>query len=547
MELSVLVGGKAGQGVAKLSYVIGKVFTNLGFYVFNYRDYGSLIRGGHNFNIVKVSSKPVYSFDKCYDFIIALDEETLTLHLKDLKESGLLLTTKQIHEKYPKSIGVDASKIIQENKLPNYVFNTIFLGAFFKAVGIAWEIIEKTVSRELKGKENLVAARRGYESVDVIREIEETNKGKRYFINGSEAIAIGALAAGIDLYIGYPMTPATPVLHILAKLQEKFGIKVIQLENEIAVVNAALGASYAGAKVMVGTSGGGFALMNEALSLQGMSEVPLVVYLAQRAGPSTGVPTYTEQGDLKFALNAGHGEFPRVLIAPGDPKEAFYKTIEAFYWAYKYRTLSILLSDKHLAESHFTFSNFEEPKLRVERFLLTGDEVGPHYKNYRITENGVSPRSVPGEKTVVRATSYEHDENGITTEDADMIRRMKEKRLRKWKTIEKDSEKFERAVVYGNGKKLLISWGSTKGAIIDALSRLPGWKFLQIVYFSPFPKEEVRREMEEAEEIVAIENNSTGQMVSIIKENTGLDVNRTILKYDGRPFTPLEIVKGVLR
>jgi len=546
MEFSVLVGGKAGQGVAKISYVVGKIFTNLGFYAFNYRDYGSFVKGGHNFNVIKIASKPVYSFDKSYDFIIAFDEETLSIHLKNLKEDGVLLTTKQIHEKYPKSIGIDTNKIIQENKLPNYVFNTIFLGAFFKICGISWDTVEKAVSKELRGKENLVAARKGYESVDVIRRIEEIKEGKRYFINGSEAVAMGALAAGIDLYIAYPMTPATPVLHILAKLQEKFGIKVVQLENEIAVVNAALGASYAGAKVMVGTSGGGFALMNEALSLQGMSEVPLVVYLAQRAGPSTGVPTYTEQGDLKFALNAGHGEFPRILIAPGDSKEAFYKTIEAFYWAYKYRTLSILLSDKHLAESHFTFSNFEKPKLKVERFLLTGDDVKADYKNYKITESGISLRSVPGEKVIVRATSYEHDENGITTEDPEMIRRMKEKRLRKWKTIEKDSEKFERVVVYGNGKKLLISWGSTKGAIIDALPKLQGWKFLQIIYFSPFPKEEVRREMEEAEEIVAIENNSTGQMVSIIKENTGLDVNRTILKYDGRPFTPLEIVKEVI-
>ncbi|MCD6371279.1 MAG: 2-oxoacid:acceptor oxidoreductase subunit alpha [Candidatus Aenigmarchaeota archaeon] len=543
MEISVLIGGKAGQGIAKATFIIGKIFTNLGFFVFNYRNYSSLIKGGHNYNSIRISDTPVFSHEEIYDIIIALDENTIKKHLKKLKPDGIVITTKEISEKYGNFIGVDARKIIEKEGLPEISLNTILIGAFFSLFGVSWEEVEKVIKNELKKDVAVLAAKKGYDSIQKIREIGKIKKEKRIFISGSEAIALGAVYSGLDIYIAYPMTPSTPVLHFLAKNQKRFRIKTFQLENEIAVVNAALGASYAGAKVMVGTSGGGFALMTEALSLQGITEIPLVVYLAQRTAPSTGVPTYTEQGDLKFALNAGHGEFPRVVIAPGDAKEAFYRTIEAFYLAYKYRVLSIILGDKHLAESNYTFDFFENPKVEAERFILVGKEIPEDFKSYLITESGVSPRTVPGEKAVIRANSYEHDENGITTEDAEIIARMKEKRLRKVEVLKREVDMFEPAIVYGSGENLIISWGSTKGAIIDSLKFLKNYRFLQIIYAEPFPTEIVKKEIENSGRIVIVENNATGLMAKVLRENTGIEIKEKILKYDGRPFTSSEIIR----
>ena len=353
-------------------------------------------------------------------------------------------------------------------------------------------------------------------------------------MSGSEGVSEGALASGLNLYIAYPMTPATPVMTYLARKT-----KVVQLEGEIAVANAALGASYSGAKVMIGTSGGGFALMSEAMSLQGMSETPLVAYLAQRAAPSTGVPTYTAQGDLKFALNIGQGEFPRVVVAPGDPSEAFKLTQEAFYLAYKYQVLSIVISDKHLAESVYTIDL--PRKIKVPDFIVKGDK---DYKRYKITKNGISPRAIPGGEAVVKASSYEHDEFGITIEDADKVKVMVEKRLRKWKTLEKGVRKFEMYKVYGKGKNTIVSWGSTKGAILDSLKKLKNWKFLQIKYIEPFPNE-ILKILKNSKKVVDVENNATGLLSQIIREKTGFEIKKKILKYDGRPFTVDDILEGL--
>jgi 2-oxoglutarate ferredoxin oxidoreductase subunit alpha len=339
------------------------------------------------------------------------------------------------------------------------------------------------------------------------------------------------------------MTTATPVLHFLAKRQLKHNILVLQLENEIAVVNAALGASFGGAKVMVGTSGGGFALMTEALSLAGMSEVPLVVYLAQRTAPSTGVPTYTAQGDLKLALNCGHGEFPKIVVAPGDPQEAILRTQEAFYLTSKYRTLVLILSDKHLGESNFTFDKLQKSQVSLERFILKNPSK--NYKSYKITQTGVSPRAVPGQGPVVRATSYEHNEYGNTIENPEWIVKMNDKRFKKVKHIVQEINRLNPVQVYGRGKNLIISWGSTKGAILDALLQLKGWRFLQISYLQPFPKEKVAKEIKKSKRVILAENNATGLLGDVIAEQTGLIIKEKVLKYDARPFTPDFLIKKI--
>jgi len=406
---SILIGGQAGQGVAKAAELLGKALARMGYHVFNYRDYPSLIRGGHNFNVVVFDEKPVRSHvERNYDVLAALDDRTLHTHSHELSPSTFRITLKG----QGGDVEIDAS-LLSKHGLPHLSLNMLFLGAIASHLGIPLEVMKDVVSP--LGEKNVQALRLGYSFSQGKNTLKKLNR-KLLFLTGNEAIGLGAIASGIDIYIAYPMTPATPVLHFLAARKEKYNFTVLQLENEIAVVNAALGASYAGANVMVGTSGGGFALMAEALSLQGMSEVPLVVYLAQRTGPSTGVPTYTAQGDLLFALHAGHGEFPRVVLAPGDPAEAFRMTMTAFYLANKYRVLSIILGDKHLGESHFTHTLHEfTPAVRPEKFITLEAE---DYKSYKITEDGVSPRSVPGAiPFAVRATSYEHDEEGITTED----------------------------------------------------------------------------------------------------------------------------------
>ena len=541
MLYSVLIGGKAGQGVAKSSKILGKVLVSLGYYVFNYRDYPSLITGGHNFNVVTFSEREIESHEWKFDIIVALDENTVELHKKNLKENGIIVGDENLSGV---GIRIPTEKIIEEIGGEKILKNAILLGSVAKIFGIDFNVLESVLKREFgENKLEIEAARRGYELTEKKINLAPAVKKEKYFLTGNEAIALGALAAGLDTYIAYPMTPATPVLHFLAKRKDKYNLNVLQLENEIAVVNAALGASYAGATVMVGTSGGGFALMSEALSLQGMSEVPLVVYLAQRTAPSTGVPTYTTQGDLKFALNAGHGEFPRVVIAPGDAKEAFYRTIEAFYLAYKYRVLSIILGDKHLGESTYTFEDLEEPKVKPQKFIVENPEKD--YKSYKLTDNGVSPRAVPGQGVVVRATSYEHNEYGNTTEDPYWIKLMNEKRWKKFDAIKKEVEKLGPVKVYGKGDNLLIGWGSTKGAILDALKTLPDYRFMQIVYLSPFPAKQVKEEIEKSKNVILVENNVTGLLGDVIVEQTGIKIDKKILKYDARPFSAEEIVEAI--
>lgn len=545
MNLNILIGGKAGQGVATASFIIGRALASLGYYIFEYRDYQSLIKGGHNFNVISISSKPIYSHEEELDIIVALDQNTLEKHERKLNKDGYIIAPKGLRSK-KKTVRIDVDSILQKYNAPKITENIVLTGALFKSLGLELKVLLKTIRKSLERNLDLQLklATEGYKQASVITKLRTKSvKSKTFFLTGNEAIALGAIASGLDIYIAYPMTPATPVLHFLAAKQLKYDYLVIQPENEIAVVNAALGASYAGAMTMVGTSGGGFALMAEALSLQGMNEVPLVVYLAQRTAPSTGVPTYTGQGDLKFALNVGHGEFPRVVVAPGDAKEAFYRTIEAFYLSYKYRVSSIILGDKHLGESRYTFDKFESPSVKPERFILK--KPPKDYRSYEITKSGVSPRAVPGQRAIVRATSYEHDDFGYTTEEGKWIVRMNEKRWRKERAIKAEINKLKPVTVYGRGKNLIVSWGSTKGAILDSLKKLRDFKFLQISYLKPFPSEKVERIIGLAKSVVLVENNVTGLLGDVIRENTGIKIEKKVLKYDARPFTPSYIVKEI--
>jgi len=498
MRFNIIFGGKAGQGPNILTHILGETLVKQGYYVFYSRDYQSLIRGGHNFNILTFSDKPVSSNDSQIDILIALDENTKNIHKKDVKKSGIIL----------------------EGKFNNMYF----AGALFKTLGLNFNILEEELKKLKKRfEENIKESKKGYENTKKNIEIPKpTRKINSYaeFLNGSQGISIGAIKSGLDIYYAYPMTPATPVLTELAQAQYDNNILVLELENEISVINAAIGSAITGAKTMVGTSGGGFDLMTETLSLSGMAEVPLVVYLAQRPGPATGVPTYNSQGDLNIARHAGHGEFPRVVLAFGDPKESEELTNQAFYLSQKFKIPVILVGDKHLGESAYTVT--EKAKI---------------IKSKKSTN-------------LARYNSYEKDsKTGSSTEDASIVKANVEKRLKKSLDIKKDVSKFEQYKIIGrkNSKNMIVSWGSTKGAIIDSIiEENLDCKFLQILYIDPFP-EKIKKELENSDNIILIENSSTAQLGQLIAEKTGIfikDKNK-ILKYDGRPFLTDKLKKEI--
>ncbi len=544
MEKTILIGGKAGQGTNVTSYFIGEVFSSSGYYVFNYRDYPSLIRGGHNFNVIKISDKPVYSHSNKYDLIIALDQTTIDKHAKGLKENGFIVGDKDLKTE-KKFYPIDIQPILKNLNAKPVIENDILIGWLFKYFGMTEDFLMKELEERFGGKKiNLIkeSAKIGYGLGEKVEDFKPLD-GQKYFISGSKAVSTGAIVSNIDVYIAYPMTPATAILHHLAAKEKDHNLLVIQLESEIAVVNAALGASFAGAKAMVGTSGGGFALMGEAMSLAGMGEIPLVVYLAQRTGPASGVPTYTAQADLKFAVNIGQGEFTRIVVAPGDPQEAIIRTQEAFYLANKYRSLVILVSDKHLAESDYTFDKLEKSSVSSDRFII--ENPSDDYRGYKITEDGNSPRAVPGQGPIIKVTSYEHDEYGNTTEEGEWMNKMTDKRLKKEKTITDEINKLNPVSVYGQGKNLIVGWGSTKGAILDALKDLDDYRFMQISYINPFPTDMVKKELESSDKVVLVENNATGQLGDIIAEKTGHIIKNKVLQYDARPFIPETIINTI--
>jgi 2-oxoglutarate ferredoxin oxidoreductase subunit alpha len=491
MEFTILFGGKAGQGANVLSEVLGKALIKNGKYVFVARDYQSVIRGGHNFNVLTFSDNPVMSNPSSVDLIVALDENTIKLHKKELKKNG--------------------NVIMAEGK-----GNMYFAGRMFKILCLDFKILEEELKEMRNFEENLNEAKEGYEEEKKTACRVSLDKKKIYFLNGNMGIAEGAVEGGIDAYFAYPMTPATNVISELAEKQIEKNFIVLEMESEIGVVNAGIGSSITGAKTMIGTSGGGFDLMTESLSLTGIAEIPLVIYLASRPGPSTGVATYTGQGDLHLARHSGHGEFPRMVLAPGEPREAEEITSQAFYFSQKFGIPVIILSDKHLAECMFS-----------------SDKKAEITNSKKLTE-------------MKRYNSYETDKIGSATEDAEQIKKNVEERLKKIKEIEKEAEKFEEFEIYGdkNSKNVIISFGSPKGAILDSIKDL-NVKFVQIKYLEPFPKKVIKEI--EGKNLILIENSATGQLGDLIAEKTGIiiDNKNKILRYDGRPFFSDELNKEI--
>ncbi len=547
-EISILIGGKAGDGIRQAGHTISRLLNRIGYRIFFYDDYPSLIRGGHNFSIIRASEKRIVAHNEKVHIIVALNQDAVKKHEHRLNQGGMILYDSDNVES--EGVGIHLNEIVKELEGIPIMRNTAAIGALSKVLDIEWPVVERvmkdTVEKEIDL--NLKIARLAYDKVEKSHlPIQKLNQEMLPLVSGNEAIALGAVQAGLNMYIAYPMTPASAILHYLAAHEDDLGVVTVHPESEIAVALMALGAAYAGARAMVGTSGGGFALMTEALSLAGQGEFPVVFVESQRPGPSTGVPTYTMQGDLSFVIHSGHGEFSKVVLAPGDAEEAFYLTGLAMNLAWKFHIPTFVLSDKHLSESIYSFEA-DLDKVKPEDPLIW-DGQG-EYKRYLDTKNGISPLAFPGNPAaVIKATSYEHDEYGITTEEPEQIVKMQQKRLRKGKALTDELEKNEQVKVYGNeeSKTVLLCWGSTKGACVEVAEEL-GLKVVQPLVLEPLPVETLRKVLSGADKIVGIEVNATGQLAKLLSGH-GFCIDDMILRFDGRPFTVdglLDKVKEVL-
>ncbi len=543
-EFSVLIGGQAGDGINQAGLLLARLLGELGYRVYTSVDYPSLIRGGHNFSLTRMAREPVSVHREGIDFLLALNQETVELHGGNLKDSSHVVFDSDSAK--AGGLGLPLRQIIKEEKAKPLMRNSCLTGAFAKSVGIEWETLEG-VLRRFTPKEpelNVKLARRGFDAAEKLMELEPLEQDRLPVLGGNEAVGLGFLKAGLGAYVAYPMTPSSGLLHFLAGLAEDFSLRVIHPENEIAVMLMALGLSYAGERVAVGTSGGGFCLMTEGLSLAGMAELPIVVVVGQRPGPSTGLPTYTAQGELMFVLNAGHGEFPRFVVAPGDVEEAFYWAQVAVNVSWKFQIPSIILMDKALAEGTYSFDAGSVKHVEPQTPELWNGKG--HYKRYEATETGVSPLAFPPSSgAVIKVNSYEHDESGITTEDPVVTRKMQEKRLGKEAHVSRALGDYATIKTYGDesSPSVLLCWGSNKGACVEAGREL-GFRVVQVLAFSPFPTDSLRKALAGAEMVIAVENNATGQLARLAKA-FGFTVDESISKYDGRSFSLEELLTAL--
>jgi len=556
-DLSILVGGKAGDGIRQAGILMAKLLNELGYWIFLYDDYPSLISGGHNFSIIRANQEKILAHNDKVDFIIAFNEDAIKNHQARITKNTVIFYDSEVIKK-TKGYGIPVTKIVKENGLPTIVRNTVNLGIFAGALNIDFKIVEKVIRESLNKKieENIKVAKIGYDEAKKLKlknKIEKIKNQPKKLLTGNDTTAIGAVKGGMKLFVAYPMTPASNILHYLANHEKDLNIQTAHVESELAAILMAEGAAYAGIRSMTATSGGGFALMVESISLAGQAEIPTVCVLSQRPGPATGVPTYTAQGDLFFAMYSGHGEFLRIVLAPGDADEAFYLAADSMNLAWKYQTPVILLLDKHISESTYSI-NYDERKVKAIKEKLWNGQG--NYKRYLQSKDGISPLAYPGnKKAIVKGVSYEHDEFGISTEDGKLITAMIDKRLRKRNTLITEmsrpkSGSLERGKrrtvnVYGkkNSKTVLITWGSTKGAVVEVAEKL-GLKVIQPLYLEPLPDWQIKKELAGAKMVIDVEVNATAQLATLLKQY-GVEVDKKVLKYDGRPFAVDELEEKI--
>ncbi|BDQ36389.1 pyruvate ferredoxin oxidoreductase subunit alpha [Pseudodesulfovibrio nedwellii] len=553
-SINIVIGGAAGQGLATIGRLLSKGVTRSGYHLLVNQKYMSRVRGGHNTFAIRLGPDPIVGPTEAIDILVALNAETLELHQARLNPDAIVVAGDDIDTESFNALRIPFKELASKSLF----YNTVALGVLGAVVCHDVKILEQLLAEIFakKGDEvvqaNIEVLQAAYawvasQKYDFPCLAPPEENGKQIMVNGNEAIALGAVAAGCNFLSFYPMTPATTVAMSLIEKGGPLGLVYEQVEDEIAAVNMAVGASFAGARAIVTTSGGGFALMVEGVSLAGVSEMPLVCVVVQRPGPATGMATRTEQGDLNLVLYAGHGEFPRAVFAPADPEECFYLTHRAFDLAEKFQTPVFILSDQYLADSYRSLEPFDIDNLpQTARPMLDTDV--DDYKRYQLTEDGVSPRLVPGStKALVRADSHEHDENTKITEDGFNRMMQNTKRLNKeyglWdEVIEPD--------YYGDDKPdiLLVSWGSTLGACLDAMDTAGFSKNIGVLHFKqvwPLLEDTFIDYLEESGMVVTVEGNATGQFAKLLAQETGFMIREYILRFDGRPMTPEYVLAGL--
>jgi 2-oxoglutarate/2-oxoacid ferredoxin oxidoreductase subunit alpha len=575
VEISVRTGGAAGDGIASVGDVLGRSLARMGLHVFGLNAYQSVIRGGHVWFQARASTEPIHSQGDQADVLFALNKETAQIHLPmmgagstvvydpekfDLADGELPVGTKKL--------AVPTLEIARKYSSQSILQNAAGMGASAYLAGIPLAVLQQTLGESFGKKKgdvaewNIGAAAAGYEFAEKHSGANDhavkPQGPAKMLMTGNQAIALGAAAAGCKFYAAYPMTPASTILHWMAAHAQQLGIVVKQAEDEIAVVNMAIGASFGGVRSMCATSGGGFALMVEGIGMAGMTETPLVVVESQRSGPSTGLPTKTEQGDLNMMLGAGQGDYPRAILAPSDAGEAFRTTVKAFQLAEDWQTPIIIASDFHLSESIMTVEREEVPFPGPVPSLFTVEPNGGDYKRYAYTDSGVSPRAIPGQPGLqFKAGSDEHDERGHLI--SDVLSGVPIWVAERTKMMDKRMRKLEGLRAAGPAPSLegpseaaltFVAWGSTVGAIRDA-QKILGTKgattnLVRIPQIFPMAASALVPLLSGAKKTLLVEGNYTGQLGHLIRAETGIALPTRFLKYDGEPFTPMEIAQRAL-
>jgi len=561
------IGGEAGFGIMVAGLTFSKTLSRAGYNTVELNEYPSLIRGGHNTVAITFSDEKIYAATKPVDILVALNKATIDFHANELSDNAAVIYDGEAlpldSSRFSKGIHLFSVPLLTLAKNAGgdaLMRNTVALGASLAILGFDLEVLASVLTSQFsrKGEQivalNVNAAKSGFEHIQKNypdkkeRILPVLTTVKKIVVTGADAIGLGAITAGMKFFAAYPMTPINGLLAYMAGIQEKVGLVYKQPEDEIAGINMAIGASFAGIRSMVATSGGGFSLMVEGVSLAGMIEQPVVIVMGMRPGPATGLPTWTGQADLHFILNASQGEFPRLVLAPGDVEEAFSLTVEAFNLADICQTPTFVLVDKYLCESRFSAPFFETEKIQINRGKLVSEEEQnkmSELSRYQLTDDGISPRGIPGRKGgVFRSNSDEHNEQGYSDEEADITAKMISKRMKKLAAAEKF---MPEPTIYGdkNANTTLVGWGSTKGVALDAIGQLESVNYLHLNYINPFPSEKVTQILSRAKKVIDVEGNHNGQMAEYIRMKTGIEIKDKILKFDGRPFYPEEIVEGV--
>ncbi len=559
-DISIVLGGAAGQGIQTIEEILSFSLRASGYHLFATKDYMSRVRGGINTTEIRISSHSVRAFVSRIDILIPFIKGVLSWVQDRLSDETVVIGEKvNIEHSFLEKINLVEVPLTSMAKeaggalFTNTLSGGLILGLFKAELKPAEIYLKERFSS--KGSDvvdkNITALKRGYQigmelSDQLEISVERDEKVKEnILLSGTEAIGIGALAGGMNFLSFYPMSPSTGVSTFAAHNAEEFGIVVEQVEDEIAAINMAIGAWFAGARAMVSTSGGGFALMSEVLSLAGMAENPVVIHLAQRPGPATGLPTRTMQGDLNLVLYSGHGDFPRIVLAPGDIKEAIFLTAEAFNLADRFQVPVIILTDEYFVDSYY---DIPFPDIKAINFKQHIVKSPRDYKRYALTEDGISPRAIPGYgEGIVIANGNEHDEFGDTTEDADLTNIMQEKRAHKKLSTIRKVATSPKVSGNSNAEVTLVSWGSTYHIVEEALKDFDDISHVHFSWIYPLNPEVVN--ILSNRRIIAVENNVTPHFANLLK-TMGVKIDGAILKYDGRPFSVeylKEAIKEVLK